>query len=541
MAISSFSLSPMGGYHPGSPNIFNRSVKLYTDERGVETWQDQSTGKIFTNDPAKSSTLDKIVKILAIAGVGAGYGAAGLAAAAPETAAGLGLGSGASASGLAAPVTAQGGFSLFGGTAVPPAGYVAGSDGLFAGGTLAANPGWLTTAAPYLAGGGLAAGGLDASGAFDGGQSSGFSSDQPAGYDASGNPTYSSPELTPTQQAILNAPGEGGLTTSNIIKALPIASTGASLLGGAGGAGGLGTTTTTQNLSPQQLAYQQVQQQIAEKQLELLGSQGSFQQGYLDSIKPLLDQQAKLMQQQYDAFNVTQNDPATKEIQARANDLLLSQIQSQSDLAPLQKQLLQAQLQQALGGGNPTPEQIASIDAATRAAQASGTSDINAYASDALTKLGQELAPGLGLRPTDTPIQDRASLIAREATRQVGQLAQSLAGANAQARLNYPLAQQQVSNATAANTQAIAEATQKFQADLAQNAIQNRLNLLTGGRGATDLGLTSGSNLVSASRGNPLNFGGSTTVSNPGLGLSSLLGGVGSLATGLDSTGWFSR
>lgn len=335
------------------------------------------------------------------------------------------------------------------------------------------------------------------------------------------------------------------------------------------------TTTTVAPPSAEEKTYLASQQALAAKQLELLNSQGDFQKSYLDAIKPILDQQTGILQQgltqqgdylkalqpsmdaqtallkqQLDQQTAAINDPVAKEIQQRSNELLLQQMQSQQDLAPLQKQLLQTQLDQAIQGNNPTAEQIASIDAATKAALASGTSDINAYSDDAYRQLRDNLAPSLGLRPTDTPILDRGSLVAREATRQVGQLTSNLQGANANARLNYPLAAAQVSQATSNSAASISQAAQTFQAQLADAAAANRLNLMQSGNQSFGLGLngtgaagagglfdsasTSGANLINASRMNPLSFqrGGTSTKSDPWGTVVGLVGGIGSALSG---------
>lgn len=394
------------------------------------------------------------------------------------------------------------------------------------------------------------------------------------------------------------------------------------------------SSNTTQVSTPappsaEELAYIKSQQALADKQLELLNDQQSLQKDYLAEIKPIMEKQSQLIDQQLAAqlspesqalqkqvlelqagqmelqkqqveankqfmtsYNSPEqkalqkqalayqgqqmetgavqlalaksqmeqaNNPAAKAIQDQALKLQMQQLQMEQQKmaagAPaqkLQEQLLLKQLEQLERGYGPTPEQIAQIDAATNAALKRGTSDIDFYASDAVRRLGSELAPALGLRPTDTPIQDRGSLVTREAVRQRGNLVSELQAANAQARLGYPL---QVGQLVAGSTQAmqalgneatrtgqnlsagalgypqmaiggaqgglglnlgtnananllasIGSASNSFQTNLADAANLNRLQLLGAGANATDLGFSGGNALLAASKPNPLSF-----------------------------------
>lgn len=296
------------------------------------------------------------------------------------------------------------------------------------------------------------------------------------------------------------------------------------------------TTTTVQTAppSPEENAYLQSQQALAAKQLEILGSQQDFNQSYMDQIKPILDQQNELLSKSLAAAN----DPIQAELQQKTTQAQLQALQDNADLAPLQKQVLQAQLQATLKGPGATPEQSAQIDAASKAALDSGTSDINDFQTTALQSLRNNLAPGLGLRPSDTPIVDRGQLVAKEAVRQQGQLATSLAGANAQAKLNYPLAASGVQQAGADFSANLGNAASAFQASLADAAATNRLRLLSSGSDAIGTGINQGIGLVTGSRGNPLSFSrGQTTTQSSSPGLSSILGGIGGLASGIGALG----
>lgn len=298
-----------------------------------------------------------------------------------------------------------------------------------------------------------------------------------------------------------------------------------------------GSTTTTVNPSPpsaQENAYYQSQQDLAAKQLEILSSQQDFNKSYMDQIKPILDQQTQLLSQQLAA----QNDPTQKALTDATTKQQLQALQDQADLEPLQKQVLQKQLQDSLNGTNATPEQAAQIDAATSAAFDKGQQQVSQFSSDALDQLRQNLSPSLGLRPTDTPITDRGGLIAREGIRQVGQLSSSLAEANANAKLNYPLAASGVEQAGANFAGSLQQASDQFQAGLQDAAATNRLRLLGAAGDTINSGTNTGIGLVTGSRGNPLSFQqGSTTTSNSSPGIGTFLSGAGGLATGLGALG----
>jgi hypothetical protein len=200
--------------------------------------------------------------------------------------------------------------------------------------------------------------------------------------------------------------------------------------------------------------------------------------------------------------------------------------------------LLEKQIDALDCGNAPTPEQIANIDAASNAAFESGKSDINSYVGDAMEQLRTGLSPTLGLRPTDTPIVDRAGRVQQEATRQVGQLATNLAGANANARLSYPLAVSQMNDASSGFQQQLKQATAQFQAGLSDAAATNRLRLLSSAGSTIDSGTQSGIGLVTGSRGNPLSFQReSTTTQTKSPGLMDIVGAVGGVATGLGAMG----
>lgn len=164
--------------------------------------------------------------------------------------------------------------------------------------------------------------------------------------------------------------------------------------------------------------------------------------------------------------------------------------------------------------GAATPEQRSLIDETFERTLAAGESDILRFQGQATEQLREELAPQLGLRPGDTPIQDRGARIAEESVRQQGQLSNLLAGQRAGTLLQFP------------------QAIQEFQSQLQQNAFLNRLQL--GGAQATaGLGLAGVAtpNIGPAFAG--LNT--KTNVNDPLATFSGIAGGLGGLLTGLGS------
>ena len=208
--------------------------------------------------------------------------------------------------------------------------------------------------------------------------------------------------------------------------------------------GGSNSNTETQS------ELQGLSLEIARAQLEGITAQTAQQQAGFDQISQLL---------------------STLEAEAAQS------AKSQQKLAPIIEETTQILLDNLRQGTKATPEQIAQIDAAIGAAQASGESDISAFAQDALTQLRETLAPALGLRPGDSPIIDRGGLVAREAARQQGQLTRGLAQTRAESVLNFPLAAQALQNQTAGFVGNLATQQQAFRVGLQQQAIQNRLGV----------------------------------------------------------------
>lgn len=134
-----------------------------------------------------------------------------------------------------------------------------------------------------------------------------------------------------------------------------------------------------------------------------------------------------------------------------------------------------SQLQRDLfeGGFIASPEQQAQIEKAADAALAAGESDIARFAQRQQQQVVNEVGPGLGLRPSDTPIVNRLGGIAEEAVREQGDLVQKIRGRQAELNLELPFL-----------TSDLALRNQEFQESLRNRAFLNRIDL-TGGVGGT--------------------------------------------------------
>lgn len=154
-----------------------------------------------------------------------------------------------------------------------------------------------------------------------------------------------------------------------------------------------------------------------------------------------------------------------------------AQLAEQAKYQPLYDEILQGELERIRRGGAASPEEISLIQQATGAARETGKQAINAFSQDALEDIKNILAPSRGLRPTDSPILDRGGLVQREATRQFGQLSSGLAESEANARLNFPLARDQLLSSMSQFQLGLGESARNFQAQLRQQAADNQFQL----------------------------------------------------------------
>ena len=216
---------------------------------------------------------------------------------------------------------------------------------------------------------------------------------------------------------------------------------------------------------------------LVKKQVEQIVKQIQFQDKAFQVLEPA---QIQALQDQETALNLF----SPEEERQRA----LDQTARQDRFASAEDELLRKQLDLVRQGPGATDEQRALINQATEAQLARGESDILNFSQRALEQISQELAPASGLRPTDTPIQDRAFRVGEEAARQQGSLVSELRGQQAQAELNFPIAANQSAAQIGQFQQNLARSSTDFAQQLQQQAFQNRLNLF-GQTGQAGLGL----------------------------------------------------
>ncbi len=254
---------------------------------------------------------------------------------------------------------------------------------------------------------------------------------------------------------------------------------------------------------------------LAEKQLAAIEEQSQFQKEQFAALEPLV--------------SGLEADAASARVRRQA-------------LVPVQDELLQLQLESLRSGGEATTGQIEQIEAARSASQEQGEIDIERFRTDSLQALVETLAPALGLRGGDTPILDRGGRVVAESQRQQGNLSSGLAAAAANARLNLPLATQQIFGAQNLAQQQVQEAQSQFESQLAQAAFQNRL-ALTGQTGQLGLNLSgigpSGVGINALAQLSPRTTTGTTggLGNTIGLGFSGL-GAFGAGLTGLGAIGF---
>lgn len=190
-------------------------------------------------------------------------------------------------------------------------------------------------------------------------------------------------------------------------------------------------------------------------------------------------------------------------------------------------ELLELELERIRNPGGVTPQQQALIDEAFDRAIAAGEIDIERFQTELNQRIFQEFAPSAGLRPGDTPVLDRAGIVAAEAARQQGQLISGLRGQQAATSLTFPLAQNQLTAQRTQFQQQFGESITQFQEQLRQQAFTNRLNV-QGQTGGFGLGLATGIAVPFPG----IQQGSTTTTSGGGT-----LGGLGSLLSGAGAFG----
>lgn len=225
--------------------------------------------------------------------------------------------------------------------------------------------------------------------------------------------------------------------------------------------------TLEQDLIRRQLGLQQGLLGFQEQQL---GSAGLLQAGATTSALGQLGLQQSQLREFLDETDLTRG----------ITEFQRSQLEQAQGQLPASNELVQLQLDQLRRGISATPQQNRLISRVANQAIAAGTTDIDRFRDEALEQLRQEFSPAAGLRPSDTPVLDRASRVQAEALRQFGQLAAGVRQGAAQARLNFPLQASQVLSAQNIAQQGALQNQQQFQSLIQQNAQANRLAALQG-------------------------------------------------------------
>ena len=266
--------------------------------------------------------------------------------------------------------------------------------------------------------------------------------------------------------------------------------------------GGGSSTTVIQPAaaSAEERELQQLAIDLSRQQLEAIQSQTAFQEQQFASLEPLRQQQLE------------------------TGALALEQ---QQVLQPLQQELLQLELEAIRRGPAATDEQKALIAEATESAITTGEIDIERFQTQGLDIIREQIAPSLGLRPSDSPIVDRSEQLLAETARQQGSLVSQLRGQQASAELNFPLAAGQLQAGRTQAQQGIVQSAEQFLAQLRQQILQTNIGA-TSSVGSLGLGLAgipfAGSGVLSS-------FDRGTTTTESGGGLN--LGGIGGVLTGI--------
>lgn len=226
------------------------------------------------------------------------------------------------------------------------------------------------------------------------------------------------------------------------------------------------TTVTSAPPTEEEKALIALNTQLAQKQLDNINALQPFQ-------KQLLDYSASQLSNQQ-AYDKALNAAISPEDQAAAAKEQFDQARA---LGPMQTQLAQMQLDALKQGGAATDEQKQRIAEATDTALQAGYGDIDTQTKRGIGLISDELANSRGLRLSDSPISSEAALLVRAAGDQKSSLTNNLRANQASATLNYPLAVAGLMSGINSNQQTMSSAAENFQAQLRQQAYQNRLAL----------------------------------------------------------------
>jgi hypothetical protein len=158
-------------------------------------------------------------------------------------------------------------------------------------------------------------------------------------------------------------------------------------------------------------------------------------------------------------------------------DLFNDQIQAERQASEAQREFTNQQIELMRGGFSPSPEQQAAIQESADRAVAAAEQDILRGSRRAIEQISREVSPALGLRPGDTPIINRMSNVAEQATSDIAATTSRIRSQQAQQEATLPLQTSQVMT----QQQGLQEQAKQFQNTLRAS---RQLNLEQLARGA---------------------------------------------------------
>lgn len=244
--------------------------------------------------------------------------------------------------------------------------------------------------------------------------------------------------------------------------------------------GSSGSSTTVVQPTPppktaQEREFERIQLQVARETLDAIRQQNEFTAEQFELIRPGLEAAAREQNILSEIFTPEEQE-----------QIFRDQLERQLRLGPIQDELLDLELERIRRGGAASPQQLELISGATDAAILAGERDISRFRDESIEAVAEQIAPALGLRPTDSPVVDRAQRIANRGQDLQQDLVTSLRGAEAQARLNFPLAVDQFQSGLSNFQLERARAVDEFRQQLQQASINSRLGF---GQGVGQLGL----------------------------------------------------
>lgn len=222
--------------------------------------------------------------------------------------------------------------------------------------------------------------------------------------------------------------------------------------------GGSQSQTVKSELTPEQRRLVAATESLAAQQEGLIGESADLARATAGTLTGLAGEE--------DALAGLRNMLAASDLQF-----------TQNTSAPIQEMLTLDQANRILSGIRPSDEQRGFLSDLANQQIAAGQSDIGRGLENQLFSLREELAPALGLRPSDTPIRDRGARSAEDALRQNAQLVNEVRGREAAGLIDYPLQENQVFGGLASQQLNLGQATSQFQEQLRQQALANRAAL----------------------------------------------------------------